>query len=48
MKSRVDLHRCEITFEVGEYVFLKLQPYCKKLVAFQKFFEIVTKVFRAI
>ena len=34
MKSRVDLHCREITFEVDDYVFLKLQPYRKKLVAF--------------
>ena len=48
MKSRLDLHHCEITFKVGDHVFLKLQPFCQKISGFLKFFEIITKIFWAI
>ncbi|XBI49267.1 hypothetical protein VPH35_112861 [Triticum aestivum] len=33
MKSQADKHRCERSFEVGEQVYLKLQPYVQTTVA---------------
>jgi len=46
MKSRADLHHREITFEVGDYVFLKLQPYHKKSVAFRSSLKFSPRFFR--
>ena len=46
MKSRVDLHCREITFEVDDYVFLKLQPYRKKLVAFRSSLKLSPRFFK--
>jgi len=34
IKAHAYLHRREVTFEIGDYVFLRLQPYCQKSVAF--------------
>jgi hypothetical protein len=45
MKSRADLHRRELTFEVGDYVFLKLQPYRQKSVAFRSSLKLSPRVF---
>lgn len=35
MKVQADNHRREISFEVGDYVYLKLQPYQQRSVAFR-------------
>ncbi|KAF9664349.1 hypothetical protein SADUNF_Sadunf16G0009200 [Salix dunnii] len=32
MKAHADQHRREVTFEVGDYVYLRLQPYCHQFV----------------
>lgn len=45
MKSRADLHRHEITFEVGDYVFLTLQPYRQKSVAFRSSLKLSPRFF---
>jgi len=46
MKSRANLHRREITYEVSDYVFLKLQPYCQKFVAFRSSLKLSPRFFR--
>ncbi|KAL5844477.1 hypothetical protein ACOSQ3_010531 [Xanthoceras sorbifolium] len=35
MKSRADQNRREVTFDVGDYVYLKLQPYRQRSVTFR-------------
>jgi hypothetical protein len=45
MKSRADLHRWEVTFQVGDYVFLKLQPYRQKTIAFRSSLKLSPRFF---
>jgi hypothetical protein len=45
MKSRADLHRREVTYDVGDYVFLKLQPYRQKSVAFRSSLKLSPRFF---
>jgi hypothetical protein len=45
MKQQVDQHRSEISFEVGDWVFLRLQPYKQmSLKQDKKDNKIITKV----
>lgn len=45
MKNYVDQHRREVTFEVGDYVYLKLQPYRQTTVAFRSSLKLSPRYF---
>ena len=45
MKSQADLKRWEVSFEVGDYVYLKLQPYRQTLVAFRASMKLAPRFF---
>ncbi|KAL3642027.1 hypothetical protein CASFOL_012842 [Castilleja foliolosa] len=45
MKAQADRHRREITFEVGDYVYLRLQPYRQSSVAFRRSLKLSPRYF---
>ncbi|GMP75518.1 hypothetical protein CsSME_00032574 [Camellia sinensis var. sinensis] len=45
MKSQADRHRRELVFEVGDFVYLKLQPYRQKSVAFRSSMKLSPRFF---
>ena len=45
MKAQSDKHRREVTFEVGDYVYLRLQPYRQKTVAFHSSLKLSPRFF---
>ncbi|KAJ8762999.1 hypothetical protein K2173_023204 [Erythroxylum novogranatense] len=45
MKSLADQHRRDVEFEVGDYVYLKLQPYRQSSVAFRAFMKLSPKFY---
>ncbi|KAH9770903.1 Integrase catalytic domain-containing protein [Citrus sinensis] len=45
MKSHTDLKRWEVSFEVGDYVYLKLQPYRQTSVAFRASMKLAPRFF---
>lgn len=44
-KTYADKKRTEVTFEVGKWVFLKLQPYSQLSVAIRKYLKLAHKFF---
>lgn len=46
MKSRAGLKHREVSFEVGDYVYLKLQPYRQTSVAFRASMKLAPRFFR--
>jgi len=45
MKCQADRHRREVFFEVGDYVYLCLQPYHQKSLAFQSSLKLSPRFF---
>jgi hypothetical protein len=45
MKTRADLHCREVSFQVGDYVFLKLQPYRQKSISFRSSLKLSPRFF---
>lgn len=45
MKTQADHHRREVVFTVGDYVYLKLQPYRQKSVAFRSSLKLAPRYF---
>ncbi|KAK9230741.1 hypothetical protein WN944_023713 [Citrus x changshan-huyou] len=45
MKTQSDHHRREVVFTVGDYIYLKLQPYCQKSVAFCSSLKLAPRYF---
>jgi hypothetical protein len=45
MKCQADRHRREVSFEVGDYVYLRLQPYRQTSVAFQSSLKLSPRFF---
>ena len=45
MKCQVDRHRREVSFEVGDYVYLRLQPYRQTSVAFRSLLKLSPRFF---
>jgi hypothetical protein len=45
MKCKADRHRREVFFEVGDYVYLRLQPYRKKSIAFRSSLKLSPRFF---
>jgi len=46
MEAKADLYRYEVIFKVGNYVFLWLQSYRKKLVAFRRSLKFSPRFFK--
>ena len=45
MKCQADQHRCEVSFTIGDYVYLKLQPYRQTSVAFRASLKLASRLF---
>ena len=45
MKHYADTKRLEMTFEVGDWVFLKLQPYRQTIVAIRRNMKLAAKYY---
>ena len=45
MKCQANQNQCEVSFVVGDYVYLKLQPYQQTSMAFQDLMKLVSRFF---
>ena len=45
MKSQADQHLWEVVFEIGDYVYLKIQPYRQKIVAVRSSMKLIPRFF---
>ena len=47
MKCQADQHRRDVSFDIGDYVYLKLQPYRYTSVAFRSFMKLAPRFYES-